>query len=153
MPSSVIQSALKASLIRPRLNGETKPELIRAMIDILDDAGLLPNRAEAERVVLEREEVMSTGLESGLAIPHGKTDTVDRLLVAVGLKPEGVDFDCADGQLARILVLTLSPASTSGPHIRFMAEVTRLLSNADARERLLAAQTSEQALSVLREEV
>jgi len=131
------------------LEATEKQDAIRELIGILDDAGHLTDRAEAERVVLERESIMSTGMEKGIAIPHGKTDTVDSLVVAVALKPEGIDFACADGQPATILITTLSPASRSGPHIRFMAEVSTLLQSEATRERLLASSTPEQAVAIL----
>lgn len=149
MAQNFLRDALSPSLVRMQLESDTKEGVIRELIDILDRAGLLSDRAEAERVVLEREDVMSTGMEHGLAIPHGKTDTVDRLLVSMGLKPEGMDFDCMDGEPARILLLTLSPASSTGPHVRFMAEVSRLMSSGEVREQVLSAQTPEDIVEVL----
>lgn len=138
-----LQNALVPAQAKPRMAASTKQAAITELLDMLDSAGVLSNRAEAERVVFERERRMSTGLENGVAIPHGKTDAVDRLLVAVGTKPEGIDFDCADGKPARFLILTLSPASGTGPHIRFMAEVSRLLHSDSVRNKALAAQTPE----------
>jgi len=128
---------------------ETKDEAIHEMLDVLETAGVLPDRAAAEKVVFERERVMSTGMECGIAIPHGKTDTVDQLIVAVGIKREGLDFDCADGQPARMFIMTLSPVSRSGPHIRFLAEISRLLHTADVRERVLNAADSREVVAVL----
>jgi PTS system nitrogen regulatory IIA component len=151
MSSRQLSNVLSAEVCRIPLRAESKREVICELLDVLDKAGVLGDRAEAERVVLEREALMSTGLENGIAIPHGKTDTVDQLYVAVGVKPLGMDFACADGQPARIIILTLSPASTSGPHIRFMADVTRLLSDAARRERLCAASTPAQALAIFQE--
>jgi PTS system nitrogen regulatory IIA component len=149
MSDSFLQSTLQPSLVRMRLAATEKTAAIRELLDILDGARLLPNRAEAERVVLARERMMSTGMENGLAIPHGKTDTVDRLLVALALKPEGMDFGCIDGQPARILICTLSPASRTGPHLRFMAEISRLLQDPGARDRLLSARTPHDVLAAL----
>ncbi len=146
MSATLLNQAIQLKHVRVNLDGEDKPSIIRELLAILDLAGSLPDRAAAEAVVFERENCMSTGLEHGIAIPHGKTDTVDRLIVAVGLKADGVDFDSGDGEPSRIFILTLSPASRSGPHIRFIAEVCRLLQNASAREQLLASQTPEQMI-------
>jgi PTS system nitrogen regulatory IIA component len=131
------------------LEANTKEEAIRELIGIIHQTTPLQDLAEAERVVLEREKVMSTGMEHGVAIPHGKTDTVDRLLVAIALKPEGLDFQCMDGKPARILLVTLSPSNRSGPHLRFMAEVSRLLQDDNLRQNLLAAQTPETVVKLL----
>ncbi len=151
MASLFLRKLLQPELIRMQLQASTKEEIIREMVGILDEAGLLKNRAAAEKVVLNREAIMSTGMESGIAIPHGKTDTVDSLIVAMALKPEGVDFDCADGQQANILILTLSPSSRSGPHIRFMAEISNLLRNDQLRENILAAGTPQEVINLLNE--
>ena len=145
----LLKNVLTPDVVRIPLNANDKEGIIRELIDILDAKNRLPDRAAAEKVVFEREANMSTGMENGVAIPHGKTDTVDRLHVAMGLKPEGVDFGCVDGEPARILILTLSPASTSGPHIRFMAEITRLLQQEALRRRLLACRTPEEAIHVI----
>ncbi|MEA3421261.1 MAG: PTS sugar transporter subunit IIA, partial [Acidobacteriota bacterium] len=98
--------------------------------------------------VLTREEKMSTGMENGIAIPHGKTDSVDHLIIAVALKKEGVDFDSMDGQASKIFIVTVSPQSRSGPHIQFLAEVSKLLKEPEAREMLLAARTVEEVIRV-----
>lgn len=131
------------------LAAETKVDAIRELVGILASAGLVSDASEAERVVMQREAVMSTGMEQGVAIPHGKTDTVDRLVAAVAIKPGGIDFDCADGEPARILIITLSPASRPGPHLRFMAEASRLLHDARVRERVLTAQSRNELVTVL----
>ncbi len=149
MANQFLRDAIVPRHLRPELTATDKPGIIRELLDILEQAGTLPDRKAAEAAVVEREACMSTGLERGIAIPHGKTDTVERLLVAVGLKPEGVDFDAADGQPSRIFILTLSPASRSGPHIRFLAEVSRLLQDDTRREQLLAAATPEAMAAAL----
>jgi len=107
------------------------------------------DREAALKAVLEREQKMSTGMQQGIAIPHGKTDAVDRLVAVVGLKPEGIDFDSMDGQPARILVMTLSSLSRTGPHIQFLSEISQVLNNAEKREALLRAQTAAEAVEIL----
>ncbi len=149
MASRILKDVLQPQLVRVNMQASTKNEAILELLDILESGGLLKDRAEAERVVFEREKSMSTGLEHGIAIPHGKTDTVSSLIVALATKPEGIDFECADGLPARILIMTLSPASVSGPHIRFMAEVSQLLRHADLRDRILSASTAEDVVHYL----
>ena len=149
MSGSILRQALRPELVKLRLKATGKDEAIAELVGIIEHAGLLSDPDEVLRVVLAREQVMSTGMESGLAIPHGKTDTVDGLLVAVALKPEGLEFDCQDGEPARILILTLSPASRSGPHLRFMADITRLLRDESLRRALLAAEDSRAVVALL----
>ncbi|MCF7853425.1 MAG: PTS sugar transporter subunit IIA [Candidatus Pacebacteria bacterium] len=149
MKTRLLRSFLKPELVRVNISATCKREAILTLLNIVDDAGSLRDRDEAERVVFERERNMSTGLERGVAIPHGKTDSVDNLLVAIATKPDGLDFDSADGQPAKILVLTLSPAGRSGPHIRFMAEISRLLRDDVLRRRVVEAQSADEIVSLL----
>jgi PTS system nitrogen regulatory IIA component len=149
----VVKLNLK-KLLGPRnvsleLAGKSKREVIAEMVDLLTAAGGLNDREAALACVLAREGKMSTGMEHGIAIPHGKTDTVKKLVVGVGIHREGVDFESLDGQPAHIFIMTVSPLNKSGPHIQFLAEISRILGNAAVRERLLAAGDQGEIIALL----
>lgn len=127
------------------LKATTKEALIEELIDVLVQAGRVKDRKAALKTVLERERKMSTGLQNGIAIPHGKTDTVESLVAALGIKKEGIDFDSLDGQPSTIFLMTLSPASRTGPHIQFLADISRTLHDPAIRQQVLEA-TSEEAV-------
>ncbi|MBT3202003.1 MAG: PTS transporter subunit EIIA, partial [Phycisphaerales bacterium] len=110
---------LTPQLIAPNLKGTNKAEIIDELLDILVANKLISDVAAARQAVWEREQSMSTGLQFGVAIPHGKSDAVDKLVCAVGVKSGGVNFESMDGQDATIIVLTLSPSSKPAPHIQF----------------------------------
>ena len=112
------------------LEAVTKEGLIEEMIGRLSGANLIADRDAVLAAVLSRERRMSTGLEKGVAVPHGKTDSVATLVCALAVKSDGVDFESMDGEPARIIVMTISPVSRSGPHIQFLAEITALLKSA-----------------------
>ncbi|MFW6364241.1 MAG: PTS sugar transporter subunit IIA [Spirochaeta sp.] len=131
------------------LPGTNKREVIDALMDIAYATGKVSNRETALQSVLQRESRMSTGMEFGVAIPHGKTDVVDELLAFLALKPEGVDFDALDGSRSYIFLFTLSPLNRKGPHVQFLTDVSRLLTSEDLRSRLIASQTSEDAVRIL----
>ena len=133
----------------PMLKADTKHGVIEELIGFLAGTGKIKNPGSALQAVLEREEKMSTGMQNGIAIPHGKTDAVDELQVAVAIKRDGVDFDCMDGQPAKIFIMTLSPESRVGPHIQFLAEISKLLSRPDLREQLTACATADEMLKLL----
>jgi len=80
------------------LKSTTSSPVIEEMVDTLVAAGQIKDRAVALQAILERERKMSTGMQNGIAIPHGKTSAVDTLVSLVGLKPEGLDFESLDGQ-------------------------------------------------------
>ena len=140
---------LRPERVRLRLQATTKDDAIRELLSILDDAQLLRDRGEVERVVFEREQAMSTGMENGVAIPHGKTDSVDRLLVGIALKPEGIEFNAFDRRLSTILIVVISPLQNTGPHLRFMAAISKILRNPDVRQRILRAQSPEEVVSII----
>jgi len=142
-----MKNYLTPRLIEPRLRGTTKTEIIDELLDILRRAGQIRDLQAARDAVMVREQSMSTGLQFGVAIPHGKTDTVTRLVCAVGVKPDGVDFEALDGEPSRIFILTLSPASRPAPHIQFMSAVSQIL-NRTGRRRVLAARSRRQICAV-----
>ena len=131
------------------LKADTKPGVIEEMIAFLADAGKINDRAAALKAVFDREEKMSTGMQHGIAIPHGKTDSVDELIVAIALKPTGVDFEAMDEKPSTIFVLTLSPTNRTGPHIQFLAEISKLLGQEKLRTNLLTAQSEKDVLALL----
>ncbi len=121
------------------LRGQTKQEIMEELLDILVAAGHVQDRRAALKALLEREAKMPTALQNGLALPHAKTDAVDRLVAALATKAEGVDFGSIDGLPTTIFVMTLSPLNRAGPHIQFLAEIGRILGDEDVRAKVLAA--------------
>ncbi|MCX7010514.1 MAG: PTS sugar transporter subunit IIA [Kiritimatiellaeota bacterium] len=144
-----LKKALTPDTIVVELKAATKDAVIEELVDLLVATGKIKDRLEALRAVLEREKKMSTGMQSGIAIPHGKTDTVDALVAAFGIKHAGVDFESLDGLPARIFIMTLSPVNRTGPHIQFLAEVSRQLNDPAIRERLLQASTADEILNII----
>lgn len=142
-----LKKVLSTDTVWVDLKADTKQGIIEEMIDRLVAAGKIKDREAALQAVLEREEKMSTGMQNGVAIPHGKTDSVKGLVAAIGLNKSGVDFDSMDGSPSTIFIMTVSPANRTGPHMQFLAEVSRLLGSASAREKLLACRTHQEILA------
>ncbi|MDI9385896.1 MAG: PTS sugar transporter subunit IIA, partial [Verrucomicrobiota bacterium] len=143
---------LDSACIQPALRSGSKPEVIDEMLQLLADAGKLKDLIQAKAAVMEREESLSTGLQFGVAIPHARTNAVDKLVCAVGLKPDGVDFDALDGEPSRIFVLTLSPEDRPCPHLQLMSAISQILNTA-GRERVLTAKNAREILRVFTEPV
>ena len=140
---------LTVETISLELKGSTKDEILSEMVGLLVASGHIRDREAVLKAVLEREKRMSTGMQNGIAIPHGKTDSVDCLVAALGIKRGGVDFGALDGQPSNIFVMTVSPDSRTGPHIQFLAEISRPLNDAAVRAKLLAATTPDEVLHLL----
>ncbi|MBN2163071.1 MAG: PTS sugar transporter subunit IIA [Pontiellaceae bacterium] len=144
-----LKDGLDPACISLELTAKTRDDAIHELIGLIHAKHRLKNLEEATRVVMEREQKMSTSLENGLAVPHGKAASVDRLLVAVGLKKKGIDFKSSDGQKSKIIILILSSAATSGPHMKCLAEISRLLQSPDNCKKILKAKSVETVYELL----
>ena len=143
-----LASFLSPSLVKMRLVAETKEAVIDELLEVLDGQGLLTDAKDARRAVWSREESMSTGMQYGIAIPHGRTDAVSQLVCAVGVKQEGLDFESIDGQPSRIFVLTLAPRRAAAPHVQFMSTISQAL-NERGRDAVLACRSAGDLCDVL----
>jgi len=141
--------ALSRDTIALDLKSNTKDGIIEEMIDMLVAAGRIKDRKMALKAVQDREKKMSTGMQNGVAIPHGKADCVDCLVAGLAIHRQGVDFGSLDGLPSRIFIMTLSPDTRTGPHIQFLAEISRQLNDPAVRERVLQATTPDEVLGIL----
>jgi len=139
---------ISKEMLQPALKGEDKREVIDELLRMLQRNGLIHDMDEARRAVWSREQSMSTGMEHGIAIPHGRTDAVDRLVCAVGLKPSGIDFGSFDGEPSTVFVLTLAPKHGTSPHVQFMSIVSQVLSRKGMKW-ILACESAEEMYAVL----
>ena len=144
-----LRATLKKGCFALDLKSSTKQGVIEEMIGLLVAAGRIPDRHAALVAVMDRERKMSTGMQCGVAIPHGKTDTVEDLAVAFALKKDGIDFGALDGQPSRIFVMTISSTTRTGPHIQYLAEISKVLNIPSVRERLLNAGTIDELMEIL----
>jgi PTS system nitrogen regulatory IIA component len=133
------------------LQSNTKEGIIEEMLDLLVRNGKVKDRDSALKAILDRERKMSTGMQHGIAIPHGKTDSLtgSKLVTALGLKKTGVDFGALDAKPSTIFIMTLSPLNRTGPHIQFLAEMSQILNEPQKREAILKAVTSHEVMSLL----
>jgi PTS system nitrogen regulatory IIA component len=143
------KACLRDGCVKVALESDTKDAIIRELVDMLAAAGKIGDRAAVLKAVLDRERQMSTGMQYGVAIPHAKTGAVDRIVTAVALRPDGVDFAALDGKPSKIFVLTLSPTVQGAQHIEFLGAVSKVLTQPDVRKRLLKARSEGEILDVL----
>jgi len=145
-----------ADLIRPEvvkvpLVGKTKNEVIRELVQVLLDAGRITELESVYDALLTREALGSTGLEQGVAVPHATTRAVRRLTAAIGIAPQGVDFQSADGQPSKLFFLLLAPPDQSGPHIQALAEIARLAQSPTFLRLLSGAGSAREVAELIRE--
>lgn len=145
----MLKEVLTPELVAVDLDGSDKQSVVKAMVGLLVKAGRVEDSELALADVLSHETENSTGMENGIAIPHAKTDAVQGLVACVGTTKKGVEFECLDRKPARIFVMTLSPKDGTGPHLRFLAEVARLLKDKKMRKRLLAARSDRELFEAI----
>lgn len=118
-----------ADAIIPDLQAASKEDAIRAMVGSLKSSGAIPEADEEGIVsaILKREELGSTGIGNGVAVPHTKHPSVDRLVATVALSKGGVDFASLDGEDVFILFLLVSPPDRPGDHLRGLENISRHL--------------------------
>lgn len=147
-PARSFAGFISRDVLCPDLKGATKPAIIDELLVVLDRTGQVNDLPAARAAVLEREASMSTGMQYGVAIPHARTDAVDRLICALGIHHEGIDFDSIDEKPTHIVVLTLSPTGVAAPHMQFMSMVSQALDQR-GRTALLACDTADEMYAVL----
>jgi nitrogen PTS system EIIA component len=103
-----------------------KPDVLRELVQTLKDAGQIDDFDAVLQAVQEREDKLSTGLENGIAVPHGKTTSVPSLRLAIGIAPQGIDFESLDKNPSKLFFLLVAPPNQSGPHVEALAEIAKL---------------------------
>lgn len=149
MANEVLKSSLDPACIRLELAARNRDAAINELISLIHAKYRLRNLEEVMNAVMDRERKMSTSLGNGIAVPHGKAPSIDKLMVAVGIKQKGIDFKSTDGQPSNIIILILSSSAQTGPHMRCLAEIGRLLQSETNRKKILAATDVETVLKIM----
>jgi PTS system nitrogen regulatory IIA component len=110
------------------------------------------NPEELVLVLMERERLGSTGIGSGIGIPHGKLKNLDELVLGFGLSRTGVDFESMDGRPTHIFFLLMTPENSTGLHLKVLARISKILKNDTFRERLLAASSGDDIYRIIKDE-
>jgi PTS system nitrogen regulatory IIA component len=103
-------------------------------------------------VLREREELQSTGIGEGVAIPHGKVQGLDRLVATFARSTHGVDFESIDGQPTQLFFLLVVPEQSGGQHLKALARISRFFRDASFREKLLGANDLDEIFRAIEEE-
>ena len=135
------------------LQVNSKEGAVRAMIESLRKGGSIKEEDEESIVaaILKREELGSTGIGNGVAVPHTKHPSVDRLVGTVALSKEGVDFASLDGEAVHILFLLVSPPDRPGDHLRGLENISRHLRKQNFCSFLRQAGSKEEIVELLQE--
>ncbi len=136
-------------LVLPNLSGRTMPEVLEEIVERLASLGWIPEPRQILRAAIQREELVTTALEHGLAFPHVRGVEGGGLVVAVGLSRKGVHFSKGERRLTRILFFSVIPQAASTLYLKIVGGLVKALRTEEARKALLSCQDSSKAWEVL----
>ncbi|MDD4980761.1 MAG: PTS sugar transporter subunit IIA [Candidatus Omnitrophica bacterium] len=145
---------LSKKAILTDIKSTKKEEIMKELVDALINAGEIEKRYRNKLIdaLMARESLGSTAIGQGVAIPHAKSDCVDKLVAAFGLSKKGVNFDSLDGEPAYIFFLLVAPQDSAGPHLKALARISRLLKDKYFRDSLRAATDEKAVIKIITQE-
>jgi len=150
----LLSELLRPDLISTNLDAQSKRQAIGELVDLLIQQNEIPMKARAEVIeaILEQEKVVTSGMEDGIALPHGATDRVEDIVCALGISRTGIDFTSRDGEPTRIVVLLVVPRGSLVGEVRALAGVQHLLNHDHLRKALLEAPDAKTAFELIEKE-
>jgi mannitol/fructose-specific phosphotransferase system IIA component (Ntr-type) len=149
--SVLLTELLNPERVKVPLAARDKEAALEELVGILAAAGAVTDPAAVLRAVHQREEVLSTGIGGGVAIPHGKADGVGDLAIAAGVAAEPMEFAALDGQPVRLFFLLVGPESAAGAHVKALSRISRLVRREDLRQRLVGAASPQEFMEIVAE--
>ena len=129
--------------IIPELKSGDKKGVLEELSEVISEHDFSVDRRTLVKVLVERERLGSTGIGDGVAIPHGKLDSIRHPIVSFGRSIEGLDFDSMDGQPVYLFFLLVAPENSSGYHLQILAKLAKILKNSAFRKKLMEVETRE----------
>ena len=134
------------------LKSQDKEKIIEEMVDHLYEKKKIGNRDKILKAILDREKVMSTGVGDHVAIPHGKAEGVRDIVASLGITANDVDFHSIDNKPVRLIFLLVGPPDKTGPHLKALSRISRLMHREEFRNRLLHSKTAKEVMNTIQEE-
>ena len=144
-----LSEIIKKEHIISELKAKDKKSVLDELAEVVSKNDPYIDKSLLVRVLLEREQLGSTGIGDGVAIPHGKLPGVKRPIVSFGRSVKGLDFDSMDGQRAYLFFLLLAPENSSGIHLQVLTRIARILKSSAFRKELISASTQEDLYRII----
>lgn len=147
-----LTDVLKVDFINVSLSEKTRDNCIKELIEKLKETGMITNVNGVFDAVIEREKIMTTGVGNGIAIPHCKHVDSLEFAVCLGIQSKGVDFQSIDKKAVKIIFLLVGPENNPGLHIKLLSRISRLMSNEELRQQILACKNNAEAFKLIHNE-
>jgi PTS system nitrogen regulatory IIA component len=144
-----LDQIFKIEFINANLLAQTKTEALAELVNAIIKGGLKLKSSSIIEILQQRENLASTGIGDGVAIPHGKIPELDDLIVAFGRSMEGVPYDSIDGKPVHLFFLLLAPENSAGQHLKVLAKISKMLKVANFRKMLLKAKTQSDLYKII----
>jgi len=144
-----LDQIFKMELINADLSSKTKTEALTELVNTINRSGFKLNSTSVIEILQQRENLGSTGIGDGVAIPHGKIPELDDLIVAFGRSTEGIDYDALDGKPVHLFFLLLAPENSTGQHLKVLARISKMLKIANFRKMLLIAKSQSDLYKII----
>lgn len=130
------------------IDASTRNEAIDALIDLLEDAGKLPNKSAFRKAILDREEIVSTGIGMGVALPHAKLKGFKQFYIVVGIQQKkGLDWNAIDKAPVRLIFLIVGPDDRQSEYLQILSRLTTAVKESNLRKRLMCAASAHEVFS------
>ncbi len=147
-----VSELLKIENIVPELKAENKEEVLKELTEVITSNTSSLNFEKTFETVQERENLCSTAMDEGVAIPHGKLHGLSNSVIAFGRSRKGIDFDSLDNKPTSLFIMILSPENSSNKHIQALAKISNIFKTSDFRNNILKSDTAEEILGLIKEE-
>jgi len=138
--------------IKMDVESSEKEDVLKELVDVLAEVKDVGDKKLILKALIDRENLGSTGIGQGIAIPHGKTDKVKEIVAVLGVSRKGVNFDALDGESVYLFFLLVAPKDNPGPHLKALAQISRLLRDSFFCELIKRCQTPEEVFELIRKE-
>lgn len=134
------------------LSSKNKFSAIEELASVFNSTDSCDNLPLLIQALKEREEIMSTGIGFGIAIPHAKIHTVKKIAYAIGISKEGINFDSMDGELVRLIILVIAGESQHRDYLKLLSHIMSILKKDDIKEKIISASSSDEIIAILKSE-
>jgi PTS system nitrogen regulatory IIA component len=145
----LLSELLSVERVRVPLGSRTKSDVLEELVQLVARGQSGADRDAILASVREREQVLSTGIGDGIAIPHGRTPNVDDLVLAAGVAHGGIEYDALDGRPVRLFFMLIGPESASGAHVKALSRISRLMRRDELRRELTEVTSAEEFLRLI----
>lgn len=147
-----LRDILTEDRVKIPLEETEKDGIIKELVGLVSRSLKVENESQLLQAVLEREAVMSTGVGDEVAIPHAKTEGVDEIAAALGITKEPVEFNSLDDKPVRLVWLIVGPQDKTGPHLKALSRISRLMHKKEFRDRLIQTKMVKELIEIITNE-